>query len=102
MKYTCPTCGKTYDTNYCEECKKVIAQSADNSNKNAMTAWGVVFTVLGALGVLVSLMLMFSGNIGDIYILAGALALVMFGLVLLGISAVVDRLNTIIKMLKEK
>lgn len=102
MKYTCPTCGKTYDANYCDECKKVIAVPTDNSSKNAMLIWGIIIAVLGAFAILVGFIPMIMGNLSGIYTLAAGVALGSFGLILLGISAVVDRLNTIIKLMKEK
>ena len=102
MKYTCPTCGKICDTNYCDNCKKPIQMIPDNSGKNAMQIWGIIIAALGAAATLIGLMLMVTGNISGIYALAAGIALGSFGLVLLGISAVVDRLNTIIKLMKEK
>lgn len=102
MKYTCPTCGKTYDVNYCDECKKIIQLPTDNSGKNAMQIWGIIIVVLGGLGILYGIMPMMSGDLSGMIWFAAGIALGSFGLVLLGISAVVDRLNTIIKLMKEK
>lgn len=102
MKYTCPTCGKTYDVNYCDECKKIIELPTDNSGKNAMLICGIIISALGILGILGGIMPMISGDLSGTIWFAAGIALGSFGLILMGISAVVDRLNTIIKLMKEK
>lgn len=102
MKYTCPTCGKIYDVNYCDECKKIIELPTDNSGKNAMRIWGIIIAVLGVLGILIGFIPMIQGQLSGIIWFSSGIALGSFGLILLGISAVVDRLNTIIKLMKEK
>lgn len=98
MKYTCPICGKKYDVNYCDECKKIIELPNDNSGKNAMLIWGIIVVALGALAAFGGLISLPSGAI----VLSAGIAVVSFGLILLGISAIVDRLNTIIKEMKKK
>ena len=102
MKYICPTCGKAYDVNYCDECKKIIELPDNNSGKNTIQVWGIVVTVLGCLGVLYGVPMMFQNNLSGIYWFSAGIAFALFGLLLLGISAIVDRLNTIIKLMKEK
>ncbi len=74
----------------------------DNSSKNAMSLWGLIILVFGGLtGFVITMVLSTDGGIAWIYGVFIIIGTVMLGLILLGISAVVDRLNTIIKLLKE-
>lgn len=101
MKYTCQTCGKQYDVNYCDECKKIIEPPTDNAGKNAIQVWGIIILVFGLIGVFISILLALQNSFIWAYLLSFGAFLSVFGLLLLGISAVVDRLNTIIKLMKE-
>lgn len=101
MKYTCPTCGKQYDVNYCDECKKIIELPTDNADNNTIQVWGTIILILGLIGIFISITLALQKNFVWVYLISFGAFLFVFGLLLLGISAVVDRLNTIIKLMKE-
>lgn len=102
MKYTCPTCGKSYDVNYCDECKKLIELPSDISGKNAMLTWGIIIISIGAVAAFVGIAMMAENNLFGIYPLSGGVMFLITGIILLGISAVVTRLNAIIRLMKEK
>ncbi|MDE7194643.1 MAG: hypothetical protein K2O14_11835 [Oscillospiraceae bacterium] len=75
---------------------------SDNSSKNAMSLWGLIILVFGGLtGFVITMILSTDGGSAWIYGVFIMIVTVTLGLILLGISAVVDRLNTIIKLLKE-
>ncbi len=102
MKYTCPDCGKTYTLNYCDDCKKIIESPTDKSSRNAMLTWGIITMVVGGLfGFISTIALAAQGSLAWIYTLFIGIGSIGFGFLLLGISAIVDRLNTIIKLMKE-
>ena len=96
MKYKCPTCGKTYSKNYCDECKKAIPVGKENNNPTETV--GMIILIIGLLLVFLAIV----RNTQDrVYIIAGGVSLALVAAVLLGISAVVGRLNIIIKMMQE-
>ena len=96
-------CGNTYDVNYCSVCRKIIEPAADHSENNAMKACGIsVLTVGLILAVIVTGAVASNGSLAWIYTLSAGICAVFTGIFLLGISAVVDRLNTLIKLMKEK
>lgn len=102
MKYICPTCGKSYDVNYCDECKKLIELPNDISAKNAMLIWGIIMISFGFLGVFVGISTLIGANAFGVYWIMVGVMLAVTGIILLGISAVVARLNAIIRLMKEK
>lgn len=102
MIFYCPTCGNHYNTNFCEKCKKTIEPASNNTSKNAMLTWGLIILIIGLVCAFISIPmgLALQNNLVWIFILAAGVILSLFGLVLLGISAIVDRLNTIIWLIK--
>ena len=100
MIFYCPTCGNHYNTNFCGKCKKTTEPIANNTSKNAMLTWGIIILIIGIICALISIPMALQNNLIWVYLLLGGASLALFGLVLLGISAVVDRLNTIIWLMK--
>ena len=67
-----------------------------------MSLWGLIILIFGGLtGFIITMILSTEGGITWIYGVFVIIGTVVLGLILLGISAIVDRLNTIIKLLKE-
>lgn len=73
----------------------------DNSSKNAMKFWGIFILISGVIiGIEVTRRFSEDGGAGiyGIFVIMGA---VMLGMLLWGIGEIVDRLNTIIKLMKK-
>ena len=79
-----------------------VKRIADNSGKNAMIIWGALILAIGGIiGLTISYNSMLAGNATWVIGLSITISSVVLGLILLGIGAIVDRLNTIINLLKE-
>lgn len=84
------------DNNSCEAMPDI-----NNSDKNGTFAFGILVLLLGVVCVLAGLVLMVANLSFWIIVLSVGLALSVTGGLLLGISAIVDRLNTIIKLMEQ-
>ncbi len=101
MIYKCPSCGNLSRSDYCESCKEYTEPQADNSHSNAMTVWGFIVLGIGICCLIAGVLFLLQDSQMWGYALSFGVAFTLFGLPLLGISAIVDRLNTIIRLLKK-